>query len=181
MKGRERERVQQYSWNSQNSWWEREGMRECLLDKGSNIWRGKEELLRPEVDKNLNILPANALPSLILAGSVAWWNGTGFCVLTIHLPGRIPLCLCVSCCSYLQKFLMLAFYLPCKKEQGKLVTQDNISLFNTFYSFGVAHWVINFKYKFFIFLACIDSVLNMTCTGILWCISWQNSVFKNKN
>ena len=28
--------------------------------------RGKEELLRPEVDKNLNVLPANPLPSLIL-------------------------------------------------------------------------------------------------------------------
>lgn len=42
-----------------------EGVREWLFWIRDQISeRGKEELLRPEVDKNLNILPANPLPCI---------------------------------------------------------------------------------------------------------------------
>ena len=127
--------------------------------------RGKEELLRPEVDKNLNILPASPSPSLILLAVSR--DGMVWDFVFYPLISQEECFVFVCHVVLFQECLMLAFHLPCKKEQGKLVTQDNISLFNTFYSFVLAHWVINFKYKLFIFLACIDSVLNMTCTGIL--------------
>ena len=127
--------------------------------------RGKEGLLRPEVDKNLNILPASPSPSLILLAVSR--DGMVWDFVFYPLISQEECFVFVCHVVLFQECLMLAFHLPCKKEQGKLVTQDNISLFNTFYSFVLAHWVINFKYKLFIFLACIDSVLNMTCTGIL--------------
>ena len=161
-KGREFDSI---AGNSQNSWWERSGERMTFWIMDQISERGKEELLRPEVDKNLSILPANPLPPLILlvvsrGGTVRDFVYYPFISLEEPLVFACHVVLFQEC-------LRLAFHLPCKKEQGKLVTQENISLFNTFYSFVLAHWVINLKYKLFIFLACIDSVLNMTCTGIL--------------
>lgn len=99
--------------------------------------RGKEGLLRPEVDKNLNILPASPSPSLILLAVSR--DGMVWDFVFYPLISQEECFVFVCHVVLFQECLMLAFHLPCKKEQGKLVTQDNISLFNTFYSFVLAH------------------------------------------